>query len=434
MMLGWLRRTPTLLFLSLLVSAQSIYPSNSSADLYPANSSPRFFINGTEMHGVPSVPLAPLGRYAQIDYSDFVSISATGHLINVDASNANHAISRYQFSYVSCDDSAYTGNLDASAVFSIIVNEPRAAVIILYSETSNHCAANNLGAVPAAIESVLTTTDPELAGQLAKLNLNASSPGVCVITPDLSSYTNNTSLPGGTASPSGSSTTAVAMIVLYSITGLITALFVVIIVSGTVRAHRHPERYGPAATSGRGRQSRAKGIARAMLDTLPIVKFIGPAQKTPAAIPSEPTTTASSSSTSLSRGPPASTAAADNHTDLGCAICTEDFTQGEEMRVLPCNHKFHPECVDPWLLNVSGTCPLCRIDLRAPGETEGEEDGSAGLPPPMGRPFTDYAEDGPASSRRRDTMTFAHLRSLASRTAGGANNSSSGAGPGALSA
>jgi hypothetical protein len=28
------------------------------------------------------------------------------------------------------------------------------------------------------------------------------------------------------------------------------------------------------------------------------------------------------------------------------------------VRVLPCNHSFHPACIDPWLLNVSGTCPL----------------------------------------------------------------------------
>ena len=43
---------------------------------------------------------------------------------------------------------------------------------------------------------------------------------------------------------------------------------------------------------------------------------------------------------------------------LGCSICTDDFTAGEDVRVLPCQHKFHPACIDPWLLNVSGTCPL----------------------------------------------------------------------------
>lgn len=44
--------------------------------------------------------------------------------------------------------------------------------------------------------------------------------------------------------------------------------------------------------------------------------------------------------------------------ELGCSICTEDFTTGEDVRVLPCKHKYHPACIDPWLLNVSGTCPL----------------------------------------------------------------------------
>merc|ERR1712059_232641 len=67
--------------------------------------------------------------------------------------------------------------------------------------------------------------------------------------------------------------TAVAMIILYSITGVITALFLIIIITGAIRAHRHPERYGPRNVLGRPRQSRAKGLARAMLDTIPIVKF-----------------------------------------------------------------------------------------------------------------------------------------------------------------
>ena len=43
---------------------------------------------------------------------------------------------------------------------------------------------------------------------------------------------------------------------------------------------------------------------------------------------------------------------------VGCAICEEEFLCGQDVRVLPCNHDFHPDCVDPWLLNASGTCPL----------------------------------------------------------------------------
>jgi hypothetical protein len=50
--------------------------------------------------------------------------------------------------------------------------------------------------------------------------------------------------------------------------------------------------------------------------------------------------------------------AADEDNALGCSICTEDFERGQDVRVLPCSHSFHPACIDPWLLNVSGTCPL----------------------------------------------------------------------------
>jgi hypothetical protein len=58
----------------------------------------------------------------------------------------------------------------------------------------------------------------------------------------------------------------------------------------------------------------------------------------------------------------------------GCSICTDDFILGQDQRVLPCNHRFHPECIDPWLLNVSGTCPLCRIDLRPAGSGDDEDE------------------------------------------------------------
>ncbi|KAI9901799.1 hypothetical protein N3K66_003616 [Trichothecium roseum] len=49
---------------------------------------------------------------------------------------------------------------------------------------------------------------------------------------------------------------------------------------------------------------------------------------------------------------------------LACSICVEDFVTGEDVRVLPCDHHFHPACVDTWLVKVSGTCPLCRVDLN----------------------------------------------------------------------
>lgn len=45
-----------------------------------------------------------------------------------------------------------------------------------------------------------------------------------------------------------------------------------------------------------------------------------------------------------------------------CPICITEFEEGDDLRVLPCEgkHKFHQNCVDPWLLQISGLCPLCR--------------------------------------------------------------------------
>ncbi|XP_026575108.1 E3 ubiquitin-protein ligase ZNRF3 [Pseudonaja textilis] len=45
-----------------------------------------------------------------------------------------------------------------------------------------------------------------------------------------------------------------------------------------------------------------------------------------------------------------------------CAICLEKYMDGEELRVIPCAHRFHRKCVDPWLLQ-HHTCPHCRHNI-----------------------------------------------------------------------
>ncbi|KAL8038678.1 hypothetical protein ABFS82_11G127800 [Erythranthe guttata] len=49
-----------------------------------------------------------------------------------------------------------------------------------------------------------------------------------------------------------------------------------------------------------------------------------------------------------------------NSSSADCAICLDIFDVGEKCRLLPpCEHVFHAECVDLWLLK-SPFCPICR--------------------------------------------------------------------------
>lgn len=49
-----------------------------------------------------------------------------------------------------------------------------------------------------------------------------------------------------------------------------------------------------------------------------------------------------------------------------CAICIEDFEESIIVRLLPCGHIFHPECIDPWFLTRQARCPLCKKNYYAP--------------------------------------------------------------------
>jgi hypothetical protein len=42
-----------------------------------------------------------------------------------------------------------------------------------------------------------------------------------------------------------------------------------------------------------------------------------------------------------------------------CAVCQDEFAVGTDVKLLPCFHNFHPDCIDPWVRE-NDSCPTCR--------------------------------------------------------------------------
>ncbi|GAM25933.1 hypothetical protein SAMD00019534_091080 [Acytostelium subglobosum LB1] len=48
--------------------------------------------------------------------------------------------------------------------------------------------------------------------------------------------------------------------------------------------------------------------------------------------------------------------------DCSCAICLCEYDEDDKIRILPCRHHFHLDCVDRWLV-INKSCPFCKRDI-----------------------------------------------------------------------
>ncbi|XP_076975649.1 E3 ubiquitin-protein ligase ZNRF4 [Tamandua tetradactyla] len=75
-----------------------------------------------------------------------------------------------------------------------------------------------------------------------------------------------------------------------------------------------------------------------------------------------------------------------------CAICLDEYEEGDRLKILPCSHTYHCRCIDPWFSRaLRRTCPVCKQSVAGTEdgsdstvESFGDDDPSLpGHPPPL---------------------------------------------------
>lgn len=58
------------------------------------------------------------------------------------------------------------------------------------------------------------------------------------------------------------------------------------------------------------------------------------------------------------------------HGEGACAVCLDDFSDGDWVRALPCAHTYHAPCIDRWLVD-HDACPCCRATVAQHAPRDG---------------------------------------------------------------
>lgn len=89
-----------------------------------------------------------------------------------------------------------------------------------------------------------------------------------------------------------------------------------------------------------------------------------------------------------------STASPRQQYENACAVCIEEFEShapDDEVLILPCRHKFHADCIIPWLTERQAHCPLCKFDVMQYINEQPQEEQPIGgdeIIPSLARPLS----------------------------------------------
>ncbi|XBI70812.1 hypothetical protein VPH35_065206 [Triticum aestivum] len=110
----------------------------------------------------------------------------------------------------------------------------------------------------------------------------------------------------------------------------------------------------------------APSMTEEEINTLPVFRYKFQAQQrsTPSRKssdgPSEPLVSSPESGKEKKQDADATSKMTDD--ELTCSVCLEQVVAGDLLRSLPCLHRFHVNCIDPWLRQ-QGTCPICKHQI-----------------------------------------------------------------------
>ena len=87
-----------------------------------------------------------------------------------------------------------------------------------------------------------------------------------------------------------------------------------------------------------------------------------------------------------------------------CGIWQVDFEEGDDIKILPCNHAFNAEAITKWLKEEKAECPICRFSFKSKEVIEREEEEEE-----------DEDEDAPADAHQESDIV--RVNNIASRIA-----------------